>query len=830
MVRRSVELTAAAAGLVILSPILLALALAVKLDSPGPVFHRGERVGLGGRKFRIFKFRTMVVGADAIGPAVTTRDDARVTRVGGFLRRTKLDELPQLINVLRGEMSFVGPRPESPRYVALYTNEQRRVLDVRPGITSPASVAFADEEEYIDPQRADHVYTSRVMPAKLAIELDYLESRSALTDLLVVLRTIAYVTRGGPRRRRIVVLIRRWVPWGVIDALCVVVAFYIAYLLRFVENPVVALRANLAPVTSAVAPAALVFVLSNHLYRLNSRVWRYATAADVLPIMASAITSTLVVVAGDIVLARGHQRALPIGVVLLGGVISCGGFVVARYRWRLLLTLVSSRRAQRGVQAKRVLVFGAGDTGQLVAWRLLTHRGEERYEVVGFLDDNPEKLGMKVHGLNVLGSRDDLVAIVDELDVDLIILAMSHVAGDDVRDILAIAERTPAQVKIAPALNEWMQGRSPILREVQVQDLLGREPVMLDRAGCARVLTKRRVLVTGAAGSIGSELCRQILVFAPAELVVLDNNESGLYDLDLELRAMQPDSKLEVVVADVTDAAKVTMVFAEARPEVIFHVAAYKHVPLMERYPEEAFRVNVLGTRAVLDAARSMAADHFVLVSSDKAVNPTSVMGATKRIAEMLVLHDAKRGVRPLCTAVRFGNVLGSRGSVIPTFARQIEMGGPVTVTDPEMTRYFMEISEAASLIIQAAALTTGGDLFILDMGHRIKVDDLARKMIRMRGLRPDVDIPIVYTGPRPGEKLEEELIYAAEEKAATAHPNIFRVTGQRSVDERWLHRWLSLAESLMATGDRERLAEQILQLAAGSATSRRSFAVGSEP
>src|SRR5207245_11072160 len=331
-----------------------------------------------------------------------------------------------------------------------------------------------------------------------------------------------------------------------------------------------------------------------------------------------------------------------------------------------------------------------------------------------------------------------------------------------------------------------------VVREAQIVDLLGRGGMRVDREACGRVLNDKTVLVTGGCGSVGSELCRQIANFSPQRLLVLDNNESALHDVELELHARYPTLNVTSLLADVADPGELDFLFSKYRPQVIFHAAAYKHVPLMEQYPEAAVRVNVGGTLTTLRKAAKYGVERFVLVSTDKAVNAESVMGATKRVAELLVLDSQPGGAAAgpelgtdelLRTAVRFGNVLGSRGSVVPTFARQIEAGGPVTVTHPDMTRYFMDVSEAAGLIIQAASYTHGGDIFMLERGERIRVDDLARKMIRVGGLRPEVDIGIVYTGVRPGEKLHEELVFPEEGREPTDHPLVHRVKPSAKAD-----------------------------------------------
>ncbi|MBI3978897.1 MAG: polysaccharide biosynthesis protein [Chloroflexi bacterium] len=579
---------------------------------------------------------------------------------------------------------------------------------------------------------------------------------------------------------RLATLVRRYVPWMAIDALIVVVGFYAALIFRFFAVPAQALAEYLAPLNRFILPIILLYVTTNVLWQLDRRVWRYASAQEVISIFLATSSSTVVAIIVDLLLGAERPRPLPLSVIMLGGFFTFSGFVMIRYRSRLISGFRWRWRALQGEfpgARTRTLIYGAGEAGQILAWRLLHQKEGKAYEVVGFVDDNPAIRGLRVHGIKVLGSRRELAMIVKREEVALIILAMSSVTGEERRAIVSACQETPAKIKIIPNVFDWMahSNGAPLLREVNVEDLLGRKPATVDQAACARVIADKSVLITGGCGSIGSELCRRIAMLRPRLLLVLDNNESGLYDLEIELRARFPGLNLRAVVGDVTDERKMALLFAAERPQVIFHVAAYKHVPLMEQYPEEAIRVNIRGSQVTVETALRYGAERFVLVSTDKAINPRSVMGATKRVAEMVVLHAA-RSSNCRCTVVRFGNVLGSRGSVVPTFAKQIELGGPVTVTHPEATRFFMEISEAASLIVQAASLTTGGDAFMLDMGERIRVDDLARRMIRMRGLRPGIDIPIVYTGMRPGEKLHEELYGNGEQKEPTPHPLVFRI------------------------------------------------------
>ncbi|MGB3904213.1 MAG: nucleoside-diphosphate sugar epimerase/dehydratase, partial [Anaerolineae bacterium] len=413
----------------------------------------------------------------------------------------------------------------------------------------------------------------------------------------------------------------------------------------------------------------------------------------------------------------------------------------------------------------------------LLAWKLQTYGIRHQYELVGFVDDDPRKLGMKAHGLMVLGDRTKIPELVAERDVTLIVVAVHTLSGQEFRDILSICHETSAQVKVLPDDLDVIDGGalSVRLKDPVVEDLLGRDQVETDLASCRAVLTGRTVLVTGAGGSIGSELCRQILRFSPRWLLMLDNNETALHDLEIELAPVAGTAGVETILADILRREKMDRILRRYHPQVIFHSAAFKHVHKMEEHPDEAVWVNIQGTRILSELAKDNGVERFVFISTDKAVNPSSVMGISKYVGELLVTTLAPQD-GSLFTAVRFGNVLGSRGSVVPTFNRQIEQGGPVTITHPEARRFFMTLEEAASLVIQAAALTEGGDIFVLDMGQEIKIEDLATRMIRLRGLRVGKDVEIEYVGLRPGEKLREDLVGPGEAKEPTAHPKIARV------------------------------------------------------
>jgi FlaA1/EpsC-like NDP-sugar epimerase/O-antigen ligase len=579
---------------------------------------------------------------------------------------------------------------------------------------------------------------------------------------------------------------RRFFPWVVVDLPLVWCSYALALLVRGVTTDL-----EYGPALLFAALGSVVVVASNEAFGIYRRWWRFATSQDLVPLTVSMGFATVALVGLN--LAWPGFRPMPMSVVFLGGFFALCAMTAARYRSKPLATI---RRTWRRLTAPpaagvtRVLIVGAGEAGQHLGWQLQNGALGERHQVVGFVDDDSRKHGRLIHGRQVFGGRDVIPSVVERESIDLIVLAIHTIAGRELRDIVAICQETAAQIKslpsaLAPIQDDVVRPSSggplgdSLFGDLTFEDLLGRHSVNIDREQCRHLVRGKSVLVTGASGSIGSELCRQLADLRPARLIMLDSNESGVHDLSVELQGFRSDdTTLVPVVGDVTHERRLRALFTGERPALVFHAAAYKHVPLMEEYPEEAVRVNVGGTRLMMQLAGEYGAERFVLVSSDKAVEPSSVMGATKRVCELLATSRNRR--RTLFTAVRFGNVLASRGSVVPTFAKQIDMGGPVTITDPDMSRYFMSISEAASLVVQAANFTTGNDVFLLDMGEEINIADLARRMIRLRGLRPDVDIPIVVTGPRPGEKLREVLHSADEHTQPTPHPQVVRVLGMR--------------------------------------------------
>ncbi len=462
-----------------------------------------------------------------------------------------------------------------------------------------------------------------------------------------------------------------------------------------------------------------------------------------------------------------------------------------------------------GKRKPRVLIAGAGEAGTMVAREIQEHHALG-LSLVGFVDDDPDKLGKHIFNKPILGEIAEIPVVTKNLNIERVLICIPSAPGKVIRRIVKKCEEAEVEFKIVPGIFEILSDKVKVsrMREVQVEDLLKRKPIVSDLKATKEHIADKGVLVTGAAGSIGSELCRQISDLKPRILIALDNEETNLFELELELSQRHPNSRLEIVLCDIRNTEKIEQVFEDFKPNVVFHAAAYKHVPMMERFPEEAVLTNVLGTKNVAEVSRKFGIERFVFISSDKAVNPTSVMGVSKRIAEMIIGNlSGERGTR--FVIVRFGNVLGSRGSVVPIFKKQISRGGPITITHPDMIRYFMTVPEAAQLVIQAGSMGNGDEIFVLDMGEPVKIVDLAQDMIRLSQLDPETDISIEFVGIRPGEKLREELFTERENLIETRNQRIFLARAEKvnkELLETRLPNLFKLAEDL----DREGIVREI--------------------
>ncbi|MFN2196019.1 MAG: polysaccharide biosynthesis protein [Anaerolineales bacterium] len=519
-------------------------------------------------------------------------------------------------------------------------------------------------------------------------------------------------------------------------------------------------------------------------FGLYRRVWAYASTRELMLIMAGVTTSSVFLSLGVILITTLQQatlsfyRGFPRGTLVIDWLLTLvlvGGF---RFALRLLAESQTQTAPVRG-RTRRVLIVGAGDAGALVV-RELQKNPQMNMQPVCFVDDDPAKQKQRIHDVPVSGTLNDISRLIDFRSIDEVVIAIPSAAGDVLRRVLEVCQRKGVTSRTMPGIYELIGGKVSVnrLREVEISDLLRRAPATIDNERVGTILTGKRVMVSGAGGSIGRELCRQISRWRPSELILLGHGENSIFGILDELQESFAGLPISPVIADVRDLERMENVFEAHRPQLVFHAAAHKHVPLMEVNIEEAVTNNILGTRNLVELALNYDAERMIMVSTDKAVSPSSVMGATKRMAELLVLDAAHRSGREF-SVVRFGNVLGSRGSVVPYFKRQIARGGPVTVTHPEMKRYFMTIPEAVHLTLQAMANGQGGEVFVLRMGEQVRITDLAEDLIRLSGLEPGVDINIVYTGIRPGEKLSEELWDKWAQYEPTSHPDIVRLADE---------------------------------------------------
>ena len=541
--------------------------------------------------------------------------------------------------------------------------------------------------------------------------------------------------------------------------------------------------------------AAAVHLGCNVAFGLYAEMWRHASINEARRVLAAGLSATVLLVV-VMLIERGRT---PISVPLIGGLLATACIGILRFQSRLF----ALRRRSEG-DALRVAVVGAGQAAAQIVRNVRREPGS--FKPVFVVDDDPRKWGMTLLGVPVLGPVSFLPDLVAGKDLDSVLLAIPSADGALVRRVAEAAEASQLPLKILPGVRQLLGGTVSVrdVRDLEIADLLGRSEIRTDLAQVRNILQGRRVLVTGGGGSIGSEIARQVAEFDPALLVLLDCDETHLHDARAKV---DPSVNCRSALANIRDEARIREVFAEVRPEVVFHAAALKHVPVLETHAREAIRTNVVGTDNVVTASVECGVERFVFISTDKAVNPSCVMGATKWFGEQLLMSRALNGGSWCC--VRFGNVLGSRGSVLPTFERQIRQGGPVTVTDPNMTRFFMSVQEAVQLVLQASAMGSGKDIFMLEMGEPVAIDDLARRMIRLTGLTPDKDIEIRYTGVRPGEKLAEELHMPSERLTPTPHPSVYQLEPMR-VGPEVLDTMLTMLRELM-DGDHDTEAARTL-------------------
>lgn len=793
MIKRAVDIVVALLALSVTWPLWLLVAALIKLESPGPVFFTQRRMGRSVRPFSIYKFRTMVEDAETRGGPITIGQDSRVTRIGAVLRRTKIDELPQLWNILIGDMSLVGPRPEVPRYVDMFADAYADILTVRPGLTDLASLKYIDEATVLAASDSpDEEYVTVILPEKIKLARFYVRHASTLLDLAIVAQTVLcllkiplvvcdlpdlQVTRPtqasdfGPRLVAFVLKWRR--PLIVLlEVALMVLANYLAFWLRF-DGKIP--EAEWGTFLLVLPWLVMIRTAAFFMFRLNEGLWRYTSLWDVRNIIVGVMSSTIVLYAWTrwVMEVTGYPRSI----FIIDAMLLIGFVAGVRLPRRMLREAVIYR------PRKTVLIIGAGDRGERIV-REMKLNPTSRYQPIGFIDDHASLRYKRIHGVKVLGPREDLGPILSAERPDEVVLALPHVTPDVLRQIMSAIGPFKVSVKMLPSMQDLLGDRSVVsqIRSVAVEDLLARAPVHLKTDAMVEMVAGRRVLITGAGGSIGSELSRQIAAMRPECVVLFERHENSLYTIAKELEDQGLASLIHPVLGDVTDRRRLMETMTRYRPAIVFHAAAHKHVPLVELNPSEALKNNCLGTRIAAETADRCGVERFVLISTDKAVNPSSVMGATKRAAELIVQDMADRSTTRFLT-VRFGNVLGSNGSVLLRFQEQIRAGGPVTVTHPDIRRFFMLIPEAVHLVLQAATLGEQGATYVLDMGEQIKVLDLARNLIRLSGFVPGREIPIRFVGLRPGEKLYEELVGTDEIAERSSLGKILRIRRLGGVD-----------------------------------------------
>ncbi|MDP2168347.1 MAG: polysaccharide biosynthesis protein [Thermodesulfovibrionales bacterium] len=777
--KRLFDIIASLACLILFSPIIAVVSALIRMTGKGHVFETHKRIGRGVKPFNLYKFRTEAWNAPRKASSAV-EGGADLTRLGRFLKKTSIDELPSLFNVLLGDMSIAGPRAEARKHVSKYRKDYREILKIRPGIIDMAAILLADEEKPLKGKRnTEEYYIHVLLPEKIKLAKEYVKKASLAYDLKILLITafrlfyrrdliLGIINKFTAYRRPIVIGIHLGI---------FALANYLAFFVRFdarIEHHQFAMFLRYLPFL-IILRTIFLFAFS-----LDKGLWKYVSVGDLLRIA----TATTFGSALFLVIVRhffddiSYPRSIYVidwflNVFFLGGI-------------RLFRRLHEKTSGNYGAK-KRIIIIGAGDASEMLL-RDIQQSPSYPYEIIGLIDANPAKKGLKIRDINILGTRKELDSIVAKEEPDEFLIAIPSASPLKLQSIVKNLRQFGLPIKILPGLWDIVGGKDLLstIKALEPEDILFRAPVCDSKEELSGFFGGKRVMVTGAGGSIGSELSRQIASFGPERLILFERHEESLYKIDLELRtpAGLKTPYVTSVIGDIIDKKRVAEVIKKFRPEVIFHTAAYKHVPLMEDNPVEAFRTNVTGTKIVAETAKNFGVKKFILISTDKAVNPVNVMGKTKKIAEEIIRGISMNPSGTKHIIVRFGNVLESSGSVVPLFKDQIKRGGPVTITHPDTTRYFMTIPEAVNLVLYAAFIGAGGEVFVLDMGKPIKILDLAKRMITLYGYRPGIDIDISFIGLRPGEKLYEDLFNENETTQSTAHPKINKAISNVQTDQ----------------------------------------------
>lgn len=783
---RFFDIVFSAIGLILLLPFFLLIYIIIKIESRGGGFYVQERIGKDGKPFGLYKFRTMRCGADKKGLITIGERDERITRFGYFLRRYKLDELPQLFNVLKGDMSLVGPRPEVRRYVDLYTEEQREVLSVKPGITDYASIAYVNENEILgsaeDPEQA---YIEQVMPDKIKLNMKYIHNKSLKEYFKIIFLTFhSIMSLGSLNKLANWYFNKKSLPfWCIFLMDCAVV--FAAYL--FVYQQTNSGKDTLEVVeylSVSILVYLLFYAIGFKVFRTYSGILRYSSFVD-LKKVGYAILLGMVLTLGAQLLLCGHRTfsyITPVNIILASILATCVMWMV-RIAVKTLYDV-----SLASIDSKYAYIYGVKNGGIAIA-KHIRNENPARFDLRGFVsDDKMEEdkilMGVRVHRLD-----DQLVQTMVDEGIEALIIspyrAKAFRENEKLQDELI---KAGIHIYVTQQAKEWDGTESSPktqLKEISIEDLLPRDEIVVDMESVGEQLKDKCIMITGSAGSIGKEMVLQVAEYKPSQLILIDQAETPQHDVRLMMEKMYPNLKTETIVASICNMKHMEALMSRYRPDYLFHAAAYKHVPMLEDNPGESIFNNIYGTRVIADLAVKYGVKRFVMISTDKAVNPTNVMGCSKRICEIYVqsLDKAiKEGHVKGCTqfvTTRFGNVLGSNGSVIPLFDQQIKSGGPVTVTHPDVIRYFMLIPEACKLVLEAGTKGSGGEIFVFDMGKPVKIADLANRMISLSGAK---NVEVKFTGLRDGEKLYEELLNVEESTKPSFHEKI-RIATVREYD-----------------------------------------------
>ena len=755
-----------AIGLLLLSPFFLIIYIVIRIESKGGGFYVQERIGKDGAPFGLYKFRTMRCGSDKKGLITVGEHDERITHFGYFLRRYKLDELPQLFNVLKGDMSLVGPRPEVRKYVDLYTEEQREVLSVKPGITDYASIAYVNENEILgsaeDPEKA---YVEQVMPDKIKLNMRYIHNKSIVEYFKIIFLTFRSIMSLGSLNK-----LANWyfnkksLPfWCIFLMDCGIVFFSYLFIYQQFNSGKDTLEV-IEHLSLNILIYLVFYAIGFKAFRTYSGILRYSSFVDLKKVGYAMLLGMLLTLAAQFLLS-GHKTFSYINTVS----IPVATILATCILWMVRIAVKTVYDVSlSSIDSKYAFIYGVKNGGIAIA-KHIRNENPARFDLRGFVsDDKTEEdkilMGVRVHRLD-----DQLVqTMVDEGIEALIITPYRAKAFRDNEKLQDELIKAGIHIYVTQYAKEWNgpeADQKTQLKEISIEDLLPRDEIEVDMESVSREsvgeqLTGKCIMITGSAGSIGKEMVQQVAGFKPSQLILIDQAETPQHEIRMMMAKTWPDIHTEVIVASICNASHMEALFSKYHPDYLFHAAAYKHVPMLEDNPGESIFNNVYGTRVIADLAVKYGVKKFVMISTDKAVNPSNVMGCSKRICEIYmqsldkaIKEGSVKGATQFITT-RFGNVLGSSGSVIPLFEQQIKDGGPVTVTHPEVIRYFMLIPEACKLVLEAGIKGKGGEIFVFDMGKPVKIADLARRMISLSGAK---NVEIKYTGLRNGEKLCEE-------------------------------------------------------------------------